>query len=73
MRGKTPSRPCCPNSRRRRARLAAEPLDIVVVLVVLLVEDLEGDLPVEQPVVRAVDARHAAGSDELLELVAVRK
>ena len=56
--------------RRDRARLAAEPLDIVLVGGVLVVEDLQRDLAVEQPVVRAVDARHATGADELLELVA---
>ena len=34
-------------------------------------EDLDGDLPLELAVVGAEDARHAAGSHELLELVAV--
>ena len=59
--------------RRDGARLAPEPLDVVVVGAVLLVEDLERDLPVQQPVVSAVHARHSARADELLELVAVRQ
>ena len=54
------------------ARLAAEALDVVVVARVVLVQDLDRDVALEQPVVRPVDARHAAGADELLELVPVR-
>ena len=54
-----------------RARLAAEALDVVGVGEILLVEDLQRDLAVEQAVVRPEDARHAAGADELLELVPV--
>src|SRR5581483_12042853 len=52
-----------------RAGLAPEALDVLAVVGVLLVQDLESDLPVQQAVVRAKDARHAAGADELLELV----
>ena len=54
------------------ARLAAEALDVVGVSRVLLVQDLERDSPIEQPVVRPEDARHPAGADQLLELVATR-
>ena len=36
------------------------------------VQDLDGDDSVQDPVVRAVHARHAAGADELFELVVVR-
>ena len=57
---------------RDRARLAAEALDVVGVGRELRVEHLQRDVTLEQPVVRAVDARHTAGADELLELVAVR-
>ena len=55
-----------------RARLAAEALDVLVVVGELLVQHLQRDVALEQPVVRPVDARHAAGADELLELVALR-
>ena len=44
----------------------------VVVARIVLVEDLDRDVALEQPVVRPVDARHAARADELLELVPVR-
>jgi hypothetical protein len=54
------------------ARLAPEPLDVVVVLRVVLVEDLQRHVALEQRVVRAVDARHAAGADDVLQLVPVR-
>ena len=54
------------------ARLAAEALERLGVLRELLVEDLQRDRPLEQPVVRAVDGRHAAGADQLLQLVAPR-
>ena len=54
---------------RDRPRLAPEALDVVVVGGVVLVQDLERDIALEQPVVRAVDAGHAARADELLELV----
>jgi hypothetical protein len=37
----------------------------------VLAEDLDRDLPLELVVVRAKDARHAAGPHELLELIAV--
>jgi len=57
--------------RRDSARLAPKALDVLLVVGVLLVEDLQGDLALEQPVVGPVDARHAAGPHELLELVAV--
>ena len=57
---------------RRGARLVPEALDVVVVLGVVLVQDLQRDVPLEQRVVRAVDARHAARADDVLELVAVR-
>ncbi len=57
----------------RRASLAPEPFDVLRLLQMALVEDLERDRTVEQPVVRPVDARHAAGADELLELVAVQE
>ncbi len=57
---------------RDRARLAAEALDVVLVPGVLLVQDLQRDGPLEQPIVRAIDVRHAARADELLELVAAR-
>ena len=52
-----------------RAGLALEPLDEGVVRAVLVVEDLEGNVPLEQGVTGLVDARHAAVADELLHLV----
>ena len=54
------------------AGLPLEALDEVVVGRVLLVQDLQGDVSLEQRVVRPVDARHAARPDELLELVPLR-
>ena len=50
---------------RDDARLAPEPLDVLVVLEVALVEDLQRDVALEQRVVRLVDARHAAAPEEL--------
>ncbi len=58
---------------RRRARFAAEALDVLRVLLVVVVQHLQRDRAVEKPVVRPVDARHRAGADELFELVAVRE
>ena len=55
---------------RNRARFALEPLDELVVARVLGVEDLQRDVPLEQAVVRSIDARHAAVSDELLDVIA---
>ena len=57
---------------RDRARLAAEALDVVLVARVLLVEDLQRDRALEQPVVRPEDVRHASRPDQLVELVAPR-
>src|SRR5438445_591537 len=54
-----------------RSRLAAKTLDVIGVLQVVLVEDLQGDVSVQQAVASLVDARHAAGADELFELVPV--
>ena len=51
------------------ARLAAEALHILVVSRVVLMQDLQRDVPLEQGVVRLVDAGHAARADELLDLV----
>jgi hypothetical protein len=56
----------------RRARLASEALDVIGVGGVVLVQHLDCDLALEQPVVRAVHAGHASLADELLELVAIR-
>ena len=53
------------------ARLAAEALDVLVLVVVALVQDLQRDRALEHAVVRAEDARHPARPDELLELVSV--
>jgi hypothetical protein len=55
-----------------RPGLPAEALEVLGVLAVALVEDLQRDLALEQAVVRAVDRRHSAAADELLELVAAR-
>ena len=57
---------------RDGARLTAEALDVLPVVPELVVQDLERDVPLQKPVVRSVDARHPAGSDDLLELVAFR-
>ena len=56
---------------RDGARLAAEALEVLGVLGVVLVEDLDRDLALELAVVRTEHAGHATGSHELLELVAV--
>src|SRR5262249_52898738 len=52
--------------------LSAEALDDVGVRGEPLVEDLERDGALEHAVMGAEDARHAAGADELLELVTLR-
>ena len=54
------------------AGLSLEPLDEVLVLVVLLVENLERDVALEERVVGPVDARHPAVTDYLLQLVSFR-
>ena len=54
-----------------RACLATEALEVLGIRGVVLVEDLDRDAPLELAVAGAEDARHAAGSHELLELVAV--
>ena len=54
---------------RGGARLTAEALDVLLVVRVAVVEDLERDHALEQPVVGAVDVRHTADPDQLLELV----
>ena len=55
-----------------RPRLPAEAFDRVVVRRVRRVQDLQRDAALEQAVGRPVDARHPAGADELLQLVAAR-
>ena len=55
-----------------RACLAAEALDVLLVRRELLVEDLDRDDSVEQPVMRVPHGRHSAASDERQELVATR-
>ena len=52
--------------------LVPEPRDVVVVLAEMLVEDLQRDVALELRVVRAVDRRHPALADGVLELVALR-
>ena len=56
---------------RDGTRLVLEPLDEVLVLVVLLVENLQGDVALEQRVMGLVDGRHPALSDDLLQLVSI--
>ena len=56
---------------RDRARLAPEALDVLRVVAVVGVQHLQRDVPLEQLVVRLVDARHAARADELEHLVAL--
>ena len=51
---------------RHGARLALESLDEVLVLVVLVVQDLQGDVAFEQRVMGLVDARHPAVPDDFL-------
>ncbi len=53
------------------AGLPPEALDVLLVVGVVLMQHLECDVALEQLVARAVDARHAAGPHELLELVAL--
>ena len=57
---------------RDRARLAPEALDVVLVGAVLLVQDLDGDGALEQPVVRTEDVGHASRAHELVQLVTAR-
>ena len=52
-----------------RETLRRAALDPARVGSVVLVEDLDRDAPLELAVARPEDARHAAGPDELLELV----
>ena len=56
-----------------RAGLAPEALDVLLVLAVVRVEHLQRNAALEQRVERAVDTGHAAGADELLQLVPVRE
>src|SRR6185295_6959432 len=55
---------------RDRARLAPEALDVLLVLAVLFMEDLQRDVALEQRVEGAMDGRHSAGADDVLQLVA---
>jgi hypothetical protein len=55
---------------RHGARLAAEALDRLLVGEVRRVQDLQRDVALEQGIVRAVDARHPSGANELEQLVA---
>src|SRR6185503_15032517 len=55
---------------RDGAGLAPEALDVLLVLAVLGVEDLQRDVALEERVERAVDGRHPAGADDVLQLVA---
>jgi hypothetical protein len=54
------------------AGLPPEPLHVLAVVAVVLVEDLERHVPLQEPVAGLVHTRHAAAADELLELVPVR-
>ena len=54
------------------AGFTPEPLDVLLVIRVAVVQDLERDVALEQSVVGAVDARHPPAADELLELVPLR-
>ena len=54
---------------RGRTGLTAEALHVLLVVRVAVVEDLECNHALEQPVVGAVDVRHPADPDELLELI----
>ncbi len=51
------------------AGFTTEALDVLLVIRVAVVQDLERDHPLQQPVVGAVDVRHPADPDELLELI----
>ena len=55
---------------RDRARLTTEPLDLVRVVRVALVEHLDGHVALEHAVVGPVDARHAPAPEDALESVA---
>jgi hypothetical protein len=57
---------------RDRPRLAAEARDVLRVVRERLVQHLERDVALEDAVVRAVDARHAAATEGLLDRVATR-
>ena len=51
------------------AGFTAEALDVLLVIRVAVVQDLERDHALQQPVVGAVDVRHPADPDQLLELI----
>ena len=55
-----------------RAGFPLEPLDKVLVLVVLLVQDLQGDIALEQGVMGSVHPGHPAVTDQFLQLVSLR-
>src|SRR5205085_3298095 len=55
---------------RRRPRLAAEALELVRIARDVTMHQLDGDPALQRRVVRAVDGRHATGSDPLLQPVA---
>ena len=55
-----------------RERLPPEPRQEAVVLGQVLGQQLDGDLPLQDVVARAVDGRHAAGSETLVEPVPPR-
>ncbi len=57
---------------RNGARLAPETLDVVLVGAVVLVQHLDGDGALEQPVVRPEDVGHAPRAHELVQLVTAR-
>ena len=59
-------------SLRGGQRLAPEARDEAVVLGEVLGQQLDRDLPLEHVVERAVDGRHAAGAEPLVEPVAAR-
>ena len=54
---------------RDRTCLPLEALDEFLVLVVLLVENLQGDVAFEERVMSLVDGRHPAVADDFLQLV----
>src|SRR5205085_11780018 len=54
---------------RHRPGLAAEALHVRAVAAVVVVQDLQRDVPFEQRVVRLEDARHPARANELAQLV----
>ena len=56
---------------RDRPRLTPEALDVLRVVAEAGMQHLQCDVPLEQLVVRLVDARHAAGAHDLEHLVAV--